>query len=121
MKSAAIVVAFVVLLRPVADGLQLRLDGKTLGRPVAQRAAIALCDSPSEKNTPPATDAETVQSDAETLRVPPPEEKETVPDALKRVFFSEFGAQVAGVTVLFAAFLGLSTSLLNDEFWLTPF
>jgi hypothetical protein len=43
-------------------------------------------------------------------------------DALRRIFIgTTFGAQVAALTVLFAAFLVWSSTALNDDFWTTPF
>ena len=47
-------------------------------------------------------------------------------EILKNIFISdsgptEFGIQVAGLTVLFVAFLAWSSASLNDEFWTTGF
>ena len=47
--------------------------------------------------------------------------KETLSEALQRVFISQFGAQVAGLAVLFAIFLYWSSTALTDDLWLTPF
>ena len=50
-----------------------------------------------------------------------PEGKETKPEALRRIFVSSFGAQVAALSVLFVVLIAWSSSALNDDFWTTPF
>ena len=51
-----------------------------------------------------------------------PTVEESKVEALKRIFVgTEFGYQVAGLTAAFIAFLVLSTTFLNDDFWTTPF
>lgn len=49
-----------------------------------------------------------------------PTGEETKPDALQRIFVSEFGAQVAALTLAFAAFLAWSSSALTSDFWTSP-
>lgn len=68
-------------------------------------------DDDAEPSTPPAMD----------LKEPTAETESTV-DALKRIFVgTEFGIQVAALTLAFVAFITWSTTALNDDFWLTPF
>tara|TARA_B110001452_G_scaffold149984_1_gene124815 strand:- start:4135 stop:4296 length:162 start_codon:yes stop_codon:yes gene_type:complete len=49
-----------------------------------------------------------------------PTGEETKADALNRILVSEFGAQVAALTLAFAAFLAWSSTALSSEFWTTP-
>ena len=48
---------------------------------------------------------------------PPTPEPETLPQALQRIFVSEFGLQVAGVTLLFGAWIYLSSTMMTSDFW----
>ena len=48
---------------------------------------------------------------------PTPTEPETLPQALQRIFVSEFGLQVAGVTLLFGAWIYLSSTMMTSDFW----
>ena len=47
----------------------------------------------------------------------PTPEPETLPQALQRIFVSEFGLQVAGVTLLFGAWIYLSSTMMTSDFW----
>jgi len=47
----------------------------------------------------------------------PTPESETLPQALQRIFVSEFGLQVAGVTLLFGAWIYLSSTMMTSDFW----
>ena len=49
-----------------------------------------------------------------------PTGEETKAEALRRIFVSEFGAQVAALTLAFVAFLVWSSTALTSEFWMTP-
>ena len=59
-----------------------------------------------------AAPAEPTPSPFNNLPVEPttPTEPETLPQALQRIFVSEFGLQVAGVTLLFGAWIYLSST-----------
>ena len=116
-------VALLLLLAQPASMLQLaRGDFSAVGSLCHVRRAASppfLCATPTddmegdggEEPTP------TAQDDATPDKV----------EALNKIFVSEdgqltdFGGQAGLLTVAFAAFLGLSTTLLNDDFWLTPF
>ena len=49
-----------------------------------------------------------------------PTAKESKAEALRRIFASEFGAQVGALTLALVAFLAWSSTALNDEFWMSP-
>ena len=73
-----------------------------------------LCAEPE----PPAEEMDDAPAEAGEA----PREVETQVEAVKRIFVgTEFGAQVAGLTVAFAAFLAWSSTALDSEFWMTPF
>ena len=41
-------------------------------------------------------------------------------EALRRIFVSDFGAQVGALTLALVALLAWSSAALNDEFWMAP-
>ena len=98
----------------------LRLDAVASPRqPIASRlqlrAPLRLC-----ADGPPTAEAEGSTPAAEADTGAPA--KETLVEALQRVFVSEFGAQVLALTLAFAAFIAWSTVALgDDDFWGTPF
>ena len=55
--------------------------------------------------------------DAAPAEPTPTPEPETLPQALQRIFVSEFGLQVAGVTLLFGAWIYLSSTMMTSDFW----
>ena len=62
------------------------------------------------------------EEDNELQAADRPTVDESKVEALKRIFVgTDFGYQVAGLTAAFIAFLVLSTTFLNDDFWTTPF
>ena len=78
--------------------------------------AEAAGDAAAVGESAPSSDAPWFQRPVEM-----PSGAESKPEALQRIFISEFGAQAAVLTVAFLAFIAWSSTALNDEFWQTPF
>lgn len=71
---------------------------------------------------PPLPDNDSMDSASSTEPAEPPApEQVSKVEALANILDSEFGLQVAGLSVAFLAFIAWSSSSLNDDFWLTPF
>ena len=90
----------------------------TTAMPTVRRAAVVqMCE---------ASDDDQVESSSPPVPAQEPESRPTQAERLKTIFFADegltdFGGQVAALTAAFLAFLGASSALLNDDFWLTPF
>ena len=81
---------------------------------------IALEEPDTASDGVDAAPAEPTPSPFNNLPVEPtptPTEPETLPQALQRIFVSEFGLQVAGVTLLFGAWIYLSSTMMTSDFW----
>ena len=125
MRSITLVAQLLLLAQP-ASMLQLVSGHIPTTRAVSschfRRVALpVLCATPITE------DEDEGESSTDGAPIAQEEPKPTRMEAVKNIFISEdgqpteFGGQVALLTAAFVVFLGLSTTLLNDDFWLTPF